>query len=120
MIQPLLWPAVVDISSSNTTLQIWYEASASAYQSVNNFNTTVTNGTQITQWSDRSAGAHNANVDGGANKPTWNTSQQNSLGALVFASGKKLSINPFSTLSGVSNFTIFAATLKAEIGRAHV
>lgn len=107
MIQALLFPSTIDISTTNTTLQTWYDASGSSYRGVNNFNTTVTNGTDITQWVDRSAAAKNANVSGGANKPTFVTNQQNSLAALQFDSGDKLSVNPFNAYNSVTGYSAF-------------
>lgn len=107
MIQTLLTTATVDISAGNTLLQTWYDASGSSYNGVNNFNTTVVDGDLISQWTDRSAGAHNAAADGGGNKPTWRSNQRNGYGALVFASGKKMNINPFNTLNAINGYTIF-------------
>lgn len=107
MVQALMFPATFDISASNAVLDTWYEASASTYRSVNNFNVTVTDGDLITQWVDRSAGAHNASADGGGNKATWRTNQRNGLGAIVLASGKKMNINPFNSFTSINQYTIF-------------
>ena len=107
MMQAMMFPATIDISAGNTLLDTWYEASASTYRSVNNFNSAVADGDLVTQWTDRSAGAHNASADGGGNKATWRANQHNGLGALVFASGKKMNINPFNSFTSISQYTIF-------------
>lgn len=107
MQQALLFPSTVNISTENTALQTWYDASGSSYRGVNNFNTTVTNGTDITQWVDRSAAAKNANVSGGTSKPTFVTNQQNTLAALQFDSGDKLSVNPFTAYNNVTGYSAF-------------
>jgi len=105
--QTLMFPATFDVSADNTVLDTWYEASASTYRSVNNFNAAVVDGDLINQWTDRSASAHNAAPDGGANKATWKTNQHNGLGALVFASGKKMNINPFNSFTNINQYTVF-------------
>lgn len=107
MVQTLFTTATVDISAGNALLQTWYDASGSSYRGINNFNVTVADGDLITQWTDRSAGAHNASADGGGNKPTWRSNQRNGYGALVLASGKKMNINPFNSLDSLSGYTIF-------------
>lgn len=89
-----------------TILQIWYDASVNTYMQP----TGRTNGQTITQWNDRSAYAHNLNPDGGSLslRPTYVTNQQNSLSALSFDGGDRLTANPFTgTIDNVTGMTMF-------------
>lgn len=96
-----------DISpDAPTVLQIWYDASVNTYMQPTN----RANGEPITQWNDRSAYAHNLNPDGGAIslRPTYVTNQQNSLSALSFDGGDRLTANPFTgTIDNVTGMTMF-------------
>src|SRR6056300_740517 len=61
-------------------LQIWYDGSDSVQ-----FQPTGPSDEQITQWTDKSNFAHNANPNGGAAKPTYeNTDLQGGYGYLEF------------------------------------
>jgi hypothetical protein len=87
-------------------LQVWYDGADT--------NTYVPNATdegQITQWTDKSDFAHNANPSGGSAKPTYeNTVLQGGNGYLEFDGNDQLSVNPFTQLSGASAFTIFVVS----------
>ena len=89
-----------------TILQIWYDASVNTYMQPTN----RTDGERITQWNDRSAYAHNLNpISGGQDvRPTYRTNQQNSLSALSFDGGDRLTANPFTdTIDNVTGMTMF-------------
>lgn len=65
----------------------------------------------ITQWSDKSNQAHNANPSGGNNaKPSYESSDlQNTHEYVEFDGSDNLNINPFSNINATSSFTIFVA-----------
>jgi hypothetical protein len=89
---------------SISDLQIWYDgADTSTY---------IPNATDeggITQWTDKSNFAHNANPDGGATaRPSYeNTTLQNGYGYLEFDGNDVLSVNPFTQLQSQAGFTVF-------------
>ena len=84
-------------------LQIWYDGADT--------NTYVPNATdegQITQWTDKSNFAHNANPNGGSAKPTYeNTDLLGGYGYVEFDGNDNLSINPFTQLDAATGFTVF-------------
>jgi hypothetical protein len=86
-----------------TSLQIWYDgADTSTYVP------SATDEGQITQWTDKSDFAHNANPDGGNAKPTYeNTVLQNGHGYLEFDGNDGLTVNPFTQLASQAGFTVF-------------
>ena len=89
---------------SITDLEIWYDGADES--------TIVPTGIQdednINQWNDKSGLAHNLNFSGGNNKPTYESSDtQNTYGYVQFADGDLMSINPLSSLSGATAFTVF-------------
>ena len=84
-------------------LQIWYDgADTSTYiPSANDEG-------QITQWTDKSNFAHNANPNGGSAKPTYeNTDLLGGYGYVEFDGNDNLSINPFTQLDAATGFTVF-------------
>ena len=84
-------------------LQVWYDGA-----DTNTYVPSATDEGQITQWTDKSNFAHNANPDGGAAKPTYeSTTLQNGYGYLEFDGNDSLSVNPFTQLSGADAFTLF-------------
>lgn len=88
---------------SISDLQIWYDgADTSTY---------IPNATDeggITQWTDKSNFAHNANPDGGNAKPSYeNTTLQNGYGYLEFDGGDSLTVNPFTQLASAAGYTVF-------------
>jgi hypothetical protein len=86
-----------------TNLQIWYDgADTSTYVP------SATDEGQITQWTDKSNFAHNANPDGGNAKPTYeNTVLQGGYGYLEFDGNDSLTVNPFTQLASQTGFTVF-------------
>lgn len=86
-------------------LQIWYDAADSSV-----FTPSPTNGSAITQWSDKSAFAHNANPSGGSPtaRPTYRTNVQNNRSVLRFDGvANNLTINPAAWSASLSGFTIY-------------
>ena len=99
-------PASPEEAVSESTfvdLQIWYDAADTT-----TLIPSATDEGQITQWTDKSAFAHNANPNGGSAKPSYeNTTPQNGYGYLEFDGNDNLSVNPFTTLQSQSGFTVF-------------
>ena len=86
-----------------TSLQIWYDGADTT-----TYVPSATDEGQITQWTDKSDFAHNANPDGGNAKPTYeNTVLQNGHGYLEFDGGDSLTVNPFTQLASAAGFTVF-------------
>ena len=84
-------------------LQVWYDGA-----DTKTFVPSANDEGQITQWSDKSDFAHNANPDGGSAKPTYeNTVLQGGYGYLEFDGNDQLSINPFTQLQGQAGFAVF-------------
>jgi len=88
------------------SLQIWYDSGDTS-----SFVPNATDENQITQWTDKSNFAHNANPAGGSAKPSYeNTILQpvnNGYGYLEFDGNDQLTVNPFTTLQNQSGFTVF-------------
>ena len=84
-------------------LQVWYDGA-----DLTTYVPSATDEGQITQWTDKSNFAHNANPDGGAAKPTYeNTTLQNGYGYLEFDGGDSLTVNPFTQLASAAGYTVF-------------
>jgi hypothetical protein len=84
-------------------LQVWYDGA-----DLGTYVPSATDEGQITQWTDKSNFAHNANPDGGAAKPSYeNTTLQNGYGYLEFDGGDSLTVNPFAQLASQAGFTVF-------------
>ena len=84
-------------------LQFWYDGA-----DVTTFKPSATDEGQITQWTDKSVLAHNANPAGGSAKPSYeNTTLQNGYGYLEFDGNDHLTINPFPQLASRSGLTAF-------------
>ena len=87
-------------------LQIWFDGADTSTYVPN-----ATDEGQITQWTDKSNFAHNANPNGGSAKPTYeNTVLQPAVGGygyLEFDGNDNLSINPFTSITSASAFTVF-------------
>src|SRR6056300_1560264 len=85
-------------------LQIWYDgADTSTYIP------SATDEGQITQWTDKSNFAHNANPGGGTSKPSYeNTVLQNGYGYLEFDGVDDfLTINPIAWMESITGATMF-------------
>src|SRR6056300_1225044 len=89
-----------------TDLQIWYDGADTSTYVPN-----ATDEGQITQWTDKSNFAHNANPNGGSAKPTYeNTVLQPAVGGygyLEFDGNDELSVNPFTALDGATAWSMF-------------
>ena len=93
------------ISDSVTTLQVWFDGSDSTqFQPTN-----PSDGDGILQWNDKSNLAHNANPIGtGPDKrATYETNELNTYSVVRFDGDAGLSVNPFTSLAGSSEQTIF-------------
>jgi hypothetical protein len=85
------------------TLQFWYDGA-----DTDQFVPSATDEGQITQWTDKSVLAHNANPAGGSAKPSYeNTVPLNGYGYLEFDGNDHLTINPFTDLQSQPGFTLF-------------
>jgi len=87
------------------SLQVWYDASDSAQFVPSN----PSDGDTFTQWTDKSAFAHNANPNGGAAvRATYQASEQNSLSVVRFDGvNDNLTINPATWAANLSGFSVF-------------
>ena len=86
------------------TLQFWYDGA-----DTDQFIPGATDEQGITQWTDKSVLAHNANPSGGATvRPSYeNTTPLNGYGYLEFDGNDHLTINPFTDLQSQPGFTVF-------------
>lgn len=85
------------------TLQFWYDGA-----DTDQFKPSATDEGQITQWTDKSVLAHNANPAGGSAKPSYeDTTPLNGYGYLEFDGNDHLTINPFTDLQSQPGFTVF-------------
>jgi len=103
--------AIIGGGGDLTDLQIWYDAADTT--------TIIPNAMdegQITQWTDKSNFAHNANPDGGSAKPTYeDTTPQNGYGYIEFDGvDDRLTINPFTQLAGATGWTMFVVAQKTD------
>ncbi len=95
-----------------TQLQIWYDGADTETYVPN-----ATDEGSITQWTDKSAFAHNANPLGGATtRPSYeNTSLQNGHGYLEFdGTTDGLSVNPTAWLQSLSGVSVFVVSKLAD------
>ena len=84
-------------------LQVWYDGA-----DIGTYIPSATDEGQITQWTDKSNFAHNANPNGGSAKPTYeNTVLQNGYGYIEFDGNDNLNVNPFTQLQSAAGFTVF-------------
>ena len=92
------------------TLQFWYDGA-----DTDQFVPSATDEGQITQWTDKSVLAHNANPAGGSAKPSYeNTVPLNGYGYLEFDGNDHLTINPFTDLQSQPGFTMFIISKFAD------
>ena len=103
--------AIIGGGGDFTDLQIWYDAADTATIIPN-----ATDESQITQWTDKSNFAHNANPDGGSAKPTYeNTTPKNGYGYIEFDGvDDRLTINPFTQLASATGWTMFVVAQKTD------
>lgn len=85
-------------------LESWYDGSDSTSFIPSN----PADGATFTQWTDKSAFAHNANPVGGATtRATYQVNEQNALSVIRFDGNDGLSINPYASLASAVDLTIF-------------
>jgi len=86
------------------SLEIWYDASDTS-----TIIPSASDEGQITQWTDKSSFAHNANPDGGSAKPTYeNTVLQNGYGYIEFDGvDDSLKVSPFTNITSIAGLTVF-------------
>jgi len=103
--------AIIGGGGDFTDLQIWYDAADTATIIPN-----ATDESQITQWTDKSNFAHNANPDGGSAKPTYeNTTPKNGYGYIEFDGvDDRLTINPFTQIASATGWTMFVVAQKTD------
>lgn len=116
-------------------LNIWYNGSASSTTvngtPTNNFNTSVVNGTAISQWNDLSGTGHVSSATGGASAyPNYAIPVQNGLGSVFYtaANSENLDINPTPWAQNLSGFSIYvvarptsyAATFPLAVSNANL
>lgn len=88
-------------SDTLVDLQVWYDG-ADNYSYV----PSPSDEGNITQWTDKSAFAHNANPTGGNAKPTYESSDPlNGLSYVEFDGTEAFSVNPVVWTQGVTGFT---------------
>lgn len=112
------------------SLSLWYNASANQTDVngvlINNFQTNpLTDGTEVTKWKDLSGVGQDANIynAGGGAGPTYKTSIQNTLSALLYNSASKnnLDINPIGSWAKLqSGFTIYIAGYWTTLGAGNI
>ena len=106
-------PGSIDNSVDGSTLaglQIWYDGADTS-----TLIPSATDEGQITQWTDKSSFAHNANPNGGSAKPTYeNTTLQNGYGYIEFDGNDNLNVNPFTALQSAAGFTVFIVSKLAN------
>lgn len=84
-------------------LESWYDGSDGGEFIPSN----PADGATFTQWTDKSAFAHNANPIGGATtRASYQTSEQNTLSVVRFDGNDGLSINPYASLASAPALTI--------------
>lgn len=104
------------ITNPNTlpNLQVWYDAS-----DITQFKpTNPSDGAGITQWTDKSAAAHNASPSGGGAgpRPVYKTNIQNSLSVLRFnGTSSNLTINPATWAANLSGFTTYVVAKASSL-----
>lgn len=105
--------AISDISTVPNNV-VWYDASAG---NTTNFNVTMTNGDDVSQWKDKSGTGHNANISGNASvKPNWYSNVQNGYGVIRFnGTSESLNINPITFMQSQSQFTMFVVAKASSL-----
>lgn len=115
LIQGRPWLGVVAVSVPETItealppdtliqLESWYDGSDGSSFVPSD----PADGATFTQWTDKSAFAHNANPIGGATtRATYQTGEQNTLSVVRFDGNDGLSINPYASLASAPALTVF-------------
>lgn len=99
-------PTIITDPTKLANLQVWYNADIA---NSTNFNVAPTNGSDISQWTDRSGTGHNANQSGNNSvKPNWYANQLNGYGIIRFnGTSESLTINPFSFARNLPGFSLY-------------
>lgn len=109
------WVGVVSLEAPTTIeealpastlleLESWYDGSDGDSFVPNN----PSDGQTFTQWTDKSAFAHNANAIGGATtRASVQINEQNTLSVVRFDGNDGLSINPYASLASAPALTVF-------------
>lgn len=115
LIQGRPWVGVVALAAPDTiaealpantliALESWYDGSDGTSFVPGN----PADGDTFTQWTDKSAFAHNANPIGGATtRASYQDSELNSLSVVRFDGNDGLSINPYASLASAPALTVF-------------
>lgn len=100
-------------------LQVWYNADIA---SATNFNVAPSDGSDISQWSDRSGTGHSANKAGNAAaKPNWYANQQNGYGVIRFnGTSESLDINPFAFTQNLPGFSLYLVAKSTSLTGSRV
>lgn len=113
---PTPTPSPIVPTNTDPTLQIWYDASDPTV-----FNPSSNNGAAITQWSDKSATAHNAAPLGSiSSRPTVTTNFQNGKTVLYFDGNDGLGANMSTVLQSLTGSTMIVvgkATTTGSVGQ---
>lgn len=116
LIQGRPWIGVIALAAPETiaealpantlvALESWYDGSDGTSFVPNN----PADGATFTQWTDKSAFAHNANPIGGATtRASYQTNEQNTLSVVRFDGNDGLDINPYASLASAPALTVFA------------
>ena len=109
-------PAAVTTSNVNTIpgIAIWYDAATPAF-----FQPTLpSNGALISQWNDKSGGAHNASPKTGGTKPTFVSTATTvagvPVGAVNFDGTQNLEIQNTTWLQNLTGYTFFMVARTAN------
>jgi len=100
------------------TLQVWY---SSDQGNTVNFNATLADGDNLSQWKDKSGLSHNLNQSGNTSvKPNWYQNIQNGLGGVLFnGTSESLNINPVAWLanagSGLTGVSMYAVIKNSSL-----
>jgi len=110
LVTPATDPEEAVAPSTFITLQFWYDAA-----DTDTLIPSATDEGQITQWTDKSVLAHNANPNGGTSKPNYeNTVPLAGNGYVEFDGNDNLTINPFTDLASQPGFTVFFVSQLAD------
>ena len=114
----------VVLPSQIPSLNLWYDASESNVAYIRNTSGLApSNGQAVQDWIDKQGFGRDANQASGARQPTWQASQQNSLGTILFdGSNDVLTLNPIGSwalsLPGQTTYIVLKANALTGIPRA--
>lgn len=114
----------VVLPSQIPSLNLWYDASESNAAYIRNTSGLApSNGQAVQDWIDKQGAGRDANQAAGTRQPTWQASQQNSLGTILFdGSNDVLTLNPIGSwalsLPGQTTYIVLKANALTGIPRA--